>query len=67
MVAFLAERGFHIPLTAPRLRLVYVPEAKGRREFMVVYLEAATAAGKDTSFEATLARARRGLQFKSCS
>lgn len=67
MVAFLSERGFHLPGTGRRLRLVYLPEAKGRREFMVVYLEAAGAAGRDTSFDATLARARRGLQFKACS
>ncbi len=66
MVRFLEQRGYHLPLMAPRLRLVYVPEPLGRREFMVVYLESAASAAADTGFAATVARATRGLQFKRC-
>jgi hypothetical protein len=66
MVDFLAEHGFRLPATAPRLRLVYVPEPRGRREFMVVYLEAAGLADADTAFQPMLERATRGLRFQRC-
>jgi hypothetical protein len=62
-LAHLAARGFRFPALAPRLRLVYVPEPRGRREFMIVYLEAAALAGADTGLDAVLARARQGLEL----
>lgn len=65
-VKYLTAHGFRFPALAPRLRLVHVPEARARREFMVIYQEAASLAGADTSFDAVLARARQGLQFQIC-
>lgn len=65
-VKYLTAHGFTFPALAPRLRLVHVPEPRGRREFMVIYLEAASLAGVDTSFDAVLARARQGLKFQAC-
>jgi hypothetical protein len=46
-LAHLAARGLRFPAMAPRLRMVYVPEPRGRREFMIVYLEAASEAGSE--------------------
>jgi len=65
-VKYLTAHGFRFPALAPRLRLVHVPEARGRREFMVIYLEAASLAGADTSLDSVLARAQQGLQFQAC-
>ena len=66
MTDYLTAHGYRVPAFAPRLRLVYVPEPRGRREFMVVYLESQEAAGPDTSFQATLTRAKRGMTFGMC-
>jgi hypothetical protein len=66
-LAHLAARGYRFPPMAPRLRLVYVPDSRGRREFMIVYLEAASPATPDAALETVLTRAMRGLQLKTCS
>jgi hypothetical protein len=65
-VRFLTAHGFRFPDLAPRLRLVFVPEPRRRRELMVVYLEAAARAGRDTSLDAVLARAMQGLELRAC-
>jgi hypothetical protein len=40
MCAFLAKRGYRVPDSALRVRLVHVPEDDRRRELMIVYAEA---------------------------
>jgi hypothetical protein len=67
MVAYIQGAGYEFPTLAARLRLVYLPELGGRREFMVVYLEAVAVAGPDTTFAAAFARGTRGLRFFPCS
>jgi hypothetical protein len=67
MVAYVQGAGYEFPALAARLRLVYLPELGGRREFMVIYLEAAAVAGTDTTFSAAFARGTRGVRFFPCS
>lgn len=67
MLGYLTARGYHFPQMAPRLRLVYVPEPRGRREFMIIYLEAMDVTAPDTALDGVLARALHAIQLKACS
>jgi hypothetical protein len=66
MMRYLQAAGYQFLVMAPRLRLVYLPEPGGRREFMIVYLAAQTIVGSDTTLDAALTRAQRGVHFFPC-
>ena len=60
-----AARGWRPPLPALRARLVYVPAGDRRRELMIIYAEATTAAAPPTAKESAdlIARAQAGLRL----
>jgi hypothetical protein len=66
MRSYVTSRGYVFPPLAPRLRMVYLPEPGGRREFMVIYLSALRLALPDTSLEMTLKRALDKLRLEPC-
>lgn len=66
MLGYLTARGYRFPRMAPRLRLVYLPEPRGRRELMVIYLEALEVAAADTTLDGVLARVRQAIQLRAC-
>jgi hypothetical protein len=66
MMRYLQTAGYQFQVMAPRLRLVYLPEPGGRREFMIIYLAAQALVGSDTMFDAVLTRAERGVHFFPC-
>jgi hypothetical protein len=66
MRAFVASKGYFLPPMAPRLRLVYLPKPGGLQEFMIIHLTALPAAGADTTFSATLERAKNRLNVQIC-
>ena len=65
MRAFVAKQGYTLQRMAPRIRLVYLPKPGGLVEFMVIHLTAAAAAGADTTFGATLERAKSRLRVET--
>jgi hypothetical protein len=62
---YLAKKGYVLPPMAPRIRLVYLPKPGGLQEFMVIHLVAAAAAGADTTYDATLERAKSRLRIEA--
>ena len=66
MRAFVASKGYFLPPMAPRLRLVYLPKPGGLQEFMIIHLTTAAAAGADTTFAATLERAKNRFNVQIC-
>jgi hypothetical protein len=66
MRALVASRGYFLPPMAPRLRLVYLPKPGGLQEFMIIHLTELRAAGADTTFTATLERAKNRFNLQIC-
>jgi hypothetical protein len=66
MLGYLTARGYRFPRMGPRLRLVYLPEPRGRREVMIIYLEALEVAAPDTSLDGVLARAQAAIRVGAC-
>lgn len=66
MRAFVAAKGYELQPMAPRLRLVYLPKPGGLEEFMIIHLTAASAAGADTTLDATVNRAKNRLNIRIC-
>jgi hypothetical protein len=64
MREFIAKKGYVLQRMAPRIRLVYLPKPGGLTEVMVIHLTAASAAGADTTFAATLERAKSRLRVE---
>jgi hypothetical protein len=65
MRAYVEAKGYTLQRMAPRIRLVYLPKPGGMKEFMVIHLTAASAAGADTTFSATLERAKNRLRVET--
>ena len=61
----LAKAGFVVPSPATRVRLVHLPEADGRQELMIIYLEPAETTAELTPEEgrAIIQRATEGLSI----
>lgn len=61
--ALVQSRGYTVPEGATRVRLIYLPGSAARREVMIIYVEAPSAATSDTATarEALTARALGGL------
>jgi hypothetical protein len=64
--ALLRKSGFEPPITARRVRLVYLPTPDRRSELMIIYAEAAESAAPMTGDEvrALIDRAFGGLQVR---
>jgi hypothetical protein len=66
MRAFVIGKGYALPPMAPRVRLVYLPKPGGLKEFMIIHLTAASAAGADTTFTASLERVKNRFNLQIC-
>jgi hypothetical protein len=66
MRAFVISKGYALPPMAPRVRLVYLPKPGGLKEFMIIHLTAASAAGADTTFSASFDRAKNRFNLQIC-
>ncbi len=65
--ALVQSRGYSVPEGATRVRLIYLPDSAARREIMIIYVEAPSAASADTAsaYGALVGHALGGLTLRT--